>query len=140
MTATDVFPTLAAACGVKPMNRLPFDGKNLWGAIESGKSETRDDLFFAIERAQGIQHAARRGEWKLVREEAGGKVTEQLFHLGDDPRETTDVAAKNDALRRELGARIDYWKSLHPADGVRHEEKPPAGYKAPAEWAEAARG
>lgn len=32
-TLMDLFPTLAAMTGVRPRNRLPFDGRNMWPAI-----------------------------------------------------------------------------------------------------------
>lgn len=140
MTVMDVFPTLAAAAGIAPRNRLPFDGRNLWSAISSGKTEPREDLFFAIERGGGTQYAARRERWKLVREIDGhGKVTDVLFDLHEDPNETTDVAARHTALVKELVARIDAWRALYPRDGVHLTTAPPAGWKAPELWAEAAR-
>jgi arylsulfatase B len=140
MTAMDVFPTLAAAAGVTPRNRLPLDGRNLWSAISTGKTVPREDLFFAIERSGFTQYAARRGSWKLVREIDGqGKITDALFDLHADPNETTDVAAGNTALVRELGERIDQWRALHPRDGVHLTTAPPEGWKAPELWAETAR-
>jgi arylsulfatase A-like enzyme len=34
VTMHDLFPTLAAACGVKPRNRKPFYGSNLWARMQ----------------------------------------------------------------------------------------------------------
>jgi hypothetical protein len=59
--------------------------------------------------------------------------------LHADPNETTGVAAGNAALVKELGERIDQWRTLHPRDGVRLTTAPPEGWKAPELWAEAAR-
>ena len=33
MTVLDMFPTLAAACGVKPGNEEPLDGRNMWPTL-----------------------------------------------------------------------------------------------------------
>lgn len=140
MTAMDVFPTLAAAAGVAPRNRLPLDGRDLWGDIRSERIRPREDLFFAIERASRTQCAVRRGPWKLVREiDAGGKTADALFNLDDDPNETTDVAVRHVALAKDLAVRIDPWRALYPNDGVHLSLAPPAGWKTPELWAEAAR-
>jgi arylsulfatase A-like enzyme len=140
MTAMDVFPTLAAAAGVTPRNRLPFDGRNLWGAISTRKNIPRDDLFFAIERSGRTQYAVRRESWKLVREMDGhGNTSDALYKLDADPNETTDVAARNPTLVKNLAARIDAWRALYPKDGVHLTTAPPAGWTAPELWAEAAR-
>lgn len=140
MTMMDCFPTLAAACGVKPGNTLPLDGKNLWPAITAGKVERRGDLFFVVEGGNVVRLAVHHGEWKLVREEpAAGPPREYLFRPEEDPGETTDLAAKNPALVRDLAARIAEWRKLHPPDGVRQTPRPPRQWKAPALWAEAAR-
>jgi len=139
LTMMDYFPTLAAACGVKPGNRLRLDGKNLWPAIRSGRAERREDLFFVVEGARQVRLAVHRGEWKLVREETrGGEARNYLFHIEEDPNERNDVAAKHSKLVEELAGAIAEWRKLHPADGVR-DRPAPDGYRAPAMWAEAAR-
>ncbi|MBI5085263.1 MAG: sulfatase-like hydrolase/transferase [Acidobacteria bacterium] len=138
LTMCDYFPTLAAAAGVSPGGTLPLDGRNLWPAISSGRVVPRGDLFFSIGRANGLQYAIHRREWKLVREiPSSGAPTNLLFHILDDPNETTDLSAKHPALVADLTAAIDRWAALHPRDGVR-EGPQPDGYKAPPQWAEAA--
>ena len=137
----DVFPTLAGAAGVAARNRLPFDGRNLWDAIASNKPVAREDLHFTIESRDGFHFAVRQGEWKLVRHELrpSGEAVNQLYRLDEDPGETKDVAAAHPALVKELAASIEKWRKLHPAQGTRLENRPPAGWKAPSQWAEAAR-
>ena len=135
----DYFPTLAAAAGVEPGNRLPFDGKNLWGAIRAGKVEAREDIFFVNEGGEGMTRlAVLHGEWKLVREVAkDGSAQNRLFRPGEDAGEKNDLAAGEPGLVAELTRRIEAWRGLHPADGVR-ESRMPAGWSAPPLWAEAA--
>jgi arylsulfatase A-like enzyme len=135
MTVLDVFPTLAAAAGVRPRNRLPFDGKDLWPAITGQRVEPREDLFFAVDSGRATYLAVRRREWKLVRE----GETNFLFHIEDDPEEKRDLAAKRPEMVKDLLAALERWQALHPPDGVRHSGRPPAGFAAPAQWAEAAR-
>jgi hypothetical protein len=50
-----------------------------------------------------------------------------LFRPAEDPGEANDLA------------RVDKWRALYPAGGVRMSDRPPAGYTAPKLWAEAAR-
>ncbi len=134
-TVLDVFPTLASAAGVAPRNRLPLDGKDLWGAIKSGRVEPREDLFFAVDGGAGQPRlAVRRREWKLVRD--GGRS--QLFRLDEDPKEANDLAAKNPQLVKELDAALDKWTALHPKVGTRFSGAAPKGWMAPKQWAEAA--
>ncbi len=136
MTAWDVFPTLAAAAGVKPGNAKPFDGRNLWPQIASGQAIAREPLFFAIETGQGVMTAVHEGEWKLVREPGGRN---HLYRIPEDPNETQDLAAANAGRVKAMAARIAQWQTLYPANGVRASDGAPAGWKAPEKWAEAAR-
>lgn len=139
LTMMDYFPTLAAACGVTPGNKLPLDGKNMWPLLTGGKTQAREDLFFAVEGANQVRLAVHRGEWKLVREERrGGEARNLLFHIEEDPAESNDLSSKNAKLVAELAGAIAEWQKLHPPDGVR-EGAAPEGWKAPPLWAEAAR-
>jgi arylsulfatase A-like enzyme len=141
MAAMDVFPTLSAAAGIQPSTRLPLDGRNLWPEISAGRARPRETLFFAVEPSPGnLHYAVHRREWKLVRVESpSGGGEDHLFRIGEDPNEERDVAAHNAAVVKELRAELDQWKALHPANGVRAANRPPAGWKAPPRWAEAAR-
>ncbi len=138
LTMMDYFPTLAAAAGVTPGKTLPLDGKNLWPNLTGGKVEPREDIFFAVDVGMG-RFAIHHREWKLVREEPrSGDARNHLFRIDEDPTESNDVAAKNQKLVSELVARVAEWRKLYPPDGVR-DAPPPADYKAPRLWAEAAR-
>jgi arylsulfatase B len=139
ITMMDYFPTLAGACEIPTGKTRPLDGKNLWPAIVSGKTERRDDIFFVVETQNVTRLAVHHGEWKLVREEqSDGTATNYLFRIEEDPVEKNDLSAKNPALVSDLVKRIAEWRKLHPADGVR-EAPPPPGWKTPPLWVEAAR-
>jgi arylsulfatase B len=142
MTVLDVFPTLAAAAGVTPRNKLPLDGRNMWPAILSDKVEKREDLFWAVESDRKQKTAVRRGEWKLVREVSlqDGTAVNYLFQLDEDPNEQNDLAAQKPGLVKDLVARIEKWQALHPKDGVHASEAAPSGWTAPKRYAEAAIG
>jgi arylsulfatase A-like enzyme len=136
----DYFPTLAAAAGVAPGNTLPFDGKNLWPLITSGKVEPREDLFFAQSSAGRVRLALRRREWKLVREAPflGGGGDTYLFNIEEDPTENNDLSAKNPKLVADLLGRVEDWRKLHPPEGTLDQPVPP-DWQVPKQWAEAAR-
>ncbi len=139
MTMMDYFPTLTAAAGIPEGPHQPFDGENLWPAISKGKTVARRDLFFSVQSGNTADnYAALTPEWKLVRIlPAKGEPKNLLFRIEEDPSETTDLSAQHPQVVATLAARIDDWRKLHPADGVRDVGAPP-GYKAPPLWSEAA--
>jgi arylsulfatase A-like enzyme len=136
----DYFPTLAAAAGIKPGNKLPFDGKNLWPELKSGKRQNREDLFFSVESGGLLRYAVLRREWKLVREvnSRTNEATNYLFRIEEDPSEKNNLAGREPKLVAELISVVDRWRALHPADGQRNTGAPPKNWKAPRRWAEAA--
>ena len=55
----------------------------------------------------GRNCAVRRGDWKLLKQ--GPELGYRLFNLAGDIGETTDLAAENPKLARELRAALDAW-------------------------------
>jgi arylsulfatase A-like enzyme len=77
------------------------DGLNLLPHLLQGEPLPVRTLFWRARKG----HAVRRGPWKLC-------VTSEksaLFHLGDDPGETTDRAGMEPAIVRELSAAWANW-------------------------------
>ncbi|MEZ5403039.1 MAG: sulfatase-like hydrolase/transferase [Bryobacteraceae bacterium] len=133
MTAWDVFPTLAAAAGVKPAGKLALDGENLWTNLTAGRSAPREEILFAIENNQHTQYTVIHHEWKLVRDNDGRSL---LFNLEADPSEKNDLAAAHPQRVRGLAARIDRWRALQPPYGMRATTNPPANWRGPKRWAD----
>ncbi len=131
MTVMDVFPTLAAAVGIKTRNRKPFDGKNMWSKLLAGKTEPREDLFFA----HGNFHAVFHNEWKLVTQDD----KKYLFRHNEDREEKFDLAAKHADVVKDLSARIETWKKLHPVYGVKPSDTAPKDWKVPESYIDAAK-
>lgn len=131
MTVMDLFPTLAEAAGVKPLNSKPFDGTSMWKPLLAGKTEKRGDTFFA----HGDFHAVFHDEWKLVTQ----GDTRYLFRHNEDREEKNDMAAKHPDVVKDLTARIETWKKLHPPTGVKPGDGAPAGWKAPESFIDAAK-
>jgi len=108
----DVMPTLLALAGAKGDPDHPFDGKDMWSTIADGAPSPHDDILINVEAFRG---AVRKGDWKLIKIALlPGKT--QLFNLAKDPSETTDVAAENPEIVKDLEARLlAYAKEQKPS-------------------------
>ena len=108
----DVMPTLLALAGAKGSPDHPFDGKDMWATIADGAPSPHDDILINVEAFRG---AVRKGDWKLIKIALlPGKT--QLFNLAKDPGETTDVAADNPEIVKDLEARLlAYAKEQKPS-------------------------
>lgn len=139
MTVMDLFPTLAAAAGVQPRNKLPFDGKNLWPVI-NGTAEPyqREDLFFSVEGA-GLYFAVHSGPWKLVQHIQQNRTQELLFRIHEDLSEQHDVAAQHPDVVKQLSSRIAEWRKTQPVHSERNTTGAATSWKAPARYADGAR-
>ncbi|MBL8177503.1 MAG: arylsulfatase [Bryobacterales bacterium] len=138
MSVLDLFPTLCAAAGVKPGNRLPLDGRNLWPALTRGAAAPETSLFWAAKRneTQDKQHAVLLGDWKLVESVSDDrKTTLELFHLVEDPAEKNNVASANQDVVARLRHELDGWKNLHPRADIDSSMIPHPGWSAPADYA-----
>jgi arylsulfatase A len=103
IAAIDLLPTLANACGIelKPnSNAAPkMDGLNVWDTLIQKKNSqhARTNLLYWDGWAK--LEAIRFGEWKLylgqVKGVAGSAEGPVLFHLGNDPGETKNLAARH---------------------------------------------
>ncbi|MGI9294319.1 MAG: arylsulfatase B [Pseudomonadales bacterium] len=146
MTAMDVFPTLAAATGVKMGNTKAIDGQNVWPNIRRNKATKRkDDIFFSSEiSTAGLFHnTVINGDWKLVQVVdqllETTTVKNMLFNLADDPNEKIDLAAKHPERVQDFAQRIHNWRTQHPIAGTRTRLVPPPGWRPALDWAAAMR-
>jgi len=104
----DWFPTLAAIAGHVPPESLPLDGVDLSSLLFEGGSLEERDLYW-IWSPNINRWALRHGGWKIVkigRGEPAGPNDWQLFDLGRDPMETTDVAAENPEILTTMHRRF----------------------------------
>jgi arylsulfatase A-like enzyme len=108
----DVMPTLLALAGGVGSPDHPFDGRNMWSTLADGAPSPNEDVLINVEAFRG---AIRKGDWKLLKIALlPGKT--QLFNLAKDPGETTDVAAENPEITRDLEARLlAYAKEQKPS-------------------------
>ncbi|MGQ0567248.1 MAG: arylsulfatase B [Gemmobacter sp.] len=102
MHVVDMLPTLAALTSADLAAAKPLDGIDVWQALGSGQASPRQDLVYNVEPGNG---AVRDGNWKLVWTATLPPLVE-LFDLGADPGETTDLSAANPDKVAELQARV----------------------------------
>ena len=99
----DMYPTLAALAGAKLGKNKPLDGMNVWDAISEGKPSPRTEMVYNVDPMGG---AVRNQDWKLVWTAALPQKVE-LFDLGADKSETTNLADKNPEKVKELQGKIE---------------------------------
>ena len=101
----DVTATSLAAAGVELVEGDVIDGKNLIPYLNgSNKSKPHDHLFWR----SGGQHAARVGDWKLVKPRG---ESAKLFNLSKDIGEQKDLAATHPKKLNEVQAIYANWSN-----------------------------
>lgn len=150
MHAVDFYPTLLRVAKADVTQRLPLDGRDVWGAIS--KNESLGDREILINAAP-TSGAIRVGDWKLVVN--GGKANAgfdgeespssesnqnskkydpdrlELFRLNTDPSEKENLASAEGKKASELYGR---WKAYRD-QAVAPKTKPkPASFQSPAIW------
>lgn len=99
----DVHATALAAAGVKLSKDELIDGKDLIPCLTGADfGAPHDRLFWRA----GVQHAARVGDWKLVKTRGRAAM---LFDLAQDIGEQTDLANDQPAKLRQLQAAYAEW-------------------------------
>lgn len=115
----DWFPTLSALIEPNAKDPPAWDGVNLLPMIfsaEAPSAETTDRDFHWIWKRQKTRWALRYGDWKIVKYGKGEPSSPQawqLYHLGDDPKETTNVAGEHPEI---LAAMHDRFLNQREAD------------------------
>ncbi len=104
----DWYPTLCEAAGVGIEHEI--EGKSLLSVLrQTGAMAPRDHTIWV--RREGGQryggqdyYAIRKGPWKYVQNTPFEPM--QLYHLGNDRKEASDVAPKNPKVARELREKL----------------------------------
>jgi arylsulfatase A-like enzyme len=94
----DWAPTLIRLAGGEVDPEWKLDGDDIWPLI-SGQSDSLGTRSFYWHTPR--DRAVRQGDWKLVVTGRDQRKAE-LFHLADDPNETTDLAARQPQRVEEL--------------------------------------
>lgn len=104
----DLFPTVAAAAGIKIGHQI--DGVNLTNVLKGGSLEPRPLYWHYPHYSNqgGIPGGAiREGDYKLVERYEDGRV--HLYNLKDDIGERTDLAAQHPRRVARMRTRLHAW-------------------------------
>ncbi len=126
---TDVLPTLVELCGLNHAPKLPLDGRSFASLLTEGTAPEPRPLFWQWNRHEpNHTHnaALRDGPWKLVKPyvtknkiEGDSDLPHALYHLDDDPAETTDLAARHPDRVQTMRATLEAWSHDVELDRIR---------------------
>lgn len=94
-----------------PPDGQPLDGHPVLVDVIEGKPSPARDFFWRARRGDRTWRAVRSGEWKWIGREDAGEQEEWLFHLRDDPTETTDAKAAQPAEVVRLKGLVKTWEN-----------------------------
>lgn len=106
----DFFPTLLDLAGVAAPTGI--DGVSLVPVLRGAAPPPTQRECYFVRREGGPAYggktieALRRGDWKLVQDSPF--APRELFNVRTDPRETTDLAGREQRLANELSARLRF--------------------------------
>lgn len=133
--STDFFPTIIEIAGTATHNEPPVrDGVSLVPLLTSRrKSLERDALYWHYPHYSNQGGfpggAVRQGDWKLIERFEDGRT--HLYHLGDDPGERQDLAAKHPDRVRALRGKLHRWYRQVDAKFLRAKPGGPEPWRPP---------
>ena len=102
----DILPTICAAVGIDLPNDRVYDGQNMLPALQGESTDPlHQNLFFDGDDGYW---SVRAGVWKLVSNKQGEL---ELYNLGDDIGETTDLSAQHPNKTQELNTAYQTWRN-----------------------------
>jgi len=110
----DFYPTLLDAAGVADLDGHTVDGESLMPLLRGDAQVwTRDTLYWHYPHYANAGStptgSIRRGDWKLIEFFEDSHV--ELYHLAEDPSESTDRAAEQPDQAAELQAALAQWRA-----------------------------
>ena len=127
----DVMPTILSIAGIESPEDRPLDGVDLSPAIFNQLPAPDRPLYWASLSNRGSRaEAMREGPWKLVVQHPGAaegtyeNETVELYHLGRDPSEKNDLAAREPKQTAMMLKQLKAWL----ADTKRTQTPQPGGW------------
>ena len=111
VTSTDFFPTILQMAGLPPEPAHHVDGLSLVPLLRGSGPITREALYWHYPHYHKTTPggAIRAGRWKLIEYFEDGRL--ELYDLGADVGETTDLAARMPDKARALRAMLQAWRT-----------------------------
>ena len=126
-TCYDLFPTLLSLVGAKVPENHQVDGQNLAPLFSGEGVESHRNAFLNHypHPRRGASHfftTWRDGDWKVIYEYlAKGDDRYSLYHLGNDPGESSNLASENpeqfQKMMRGMIEELDSMKAVYPVHG-----------------------
>ncbi len=109
----DLYPTCLTAAGLHPHPAQHRDGLNLLPLVKGSGTLKRDALYWHYPHYNSHPSSVpssvlRKGDWKLI--ETFDPEGVELYHLGRDLSETTNLAASETAKLAELRQELTDWR------------------------------
>ena len=127
----DIFPTIAAAAGIKSPEGLPginlldeqarTERKAIFGSVHSSHNISLENPDDTLQYLWGIE-----GDWKLLVRHHGKDTTHyknthiwdtapvRLYNLKDDPHEENELSVHHPEVVSRLRAKIEAWHPIQP--------------------------
>jgi len=123
-SAIDLTPSLLKLTGTKPPANANYDGEDVLDTLlGKSKASRKAPIFFSRppdrKNFYGLTNlpdlAMRHGKWKLLCDYDGSRV--QLYNVLTDPGESTNLAATNPEVAKELANKVTAWyASVRPKE------------------------
>ncbi len=108
----DLHPTVLEMAGLNADPTQPLDGMSLASHLRGQAAPARDALFWHYPHyhigGATPYSAVRMGDWKLIYFFEDDRV--ELYHLGDDIGEKTDLASREPARALAMRRRLEHWR------------------------------
>ncbi len=118
----DMMPTFAEIAHTEAPKNL--DGISIVPSLLGKPQKKHDFLYWEMPMPQGLTHAVRMGDWKAVQPRANAPF--ELYDLKTDEKETTNVAAENPDVMKQIAAII---AREHTPERDYAEDNNPTGIK-----------
>jgi len=110
--STDLYPTLLAAAGLRPLDGQVLDGEDITPLLRQKGSLKRKAICFhypnyAWHRSNRLGGAIREGDYKLIKWYDDGSV--ELYNLAKDLGEKVDLARTMPHKATDLKAKLEAW-------------------------------
>jgi arylsulfatase A len=103
---------IANLAGVPSEKTKLYDGMDIVEHLRSEKPDQPRTLYWRKPRGNTVWMGIRDGDAKLVAKSNGNEITKQLFHLGNDPSETSDLAVTQPEEVTRLWDLYRHWEQL----------------------------
>lgn len=118
----DFLPTAADIAMTKAPEGI--DGISIYPLLTGGAQTNQHDFLYWEFHERGFQQAARKGQWKAVRPQAGEPL--ELYNLKTDPGEKQDVAKDHPEVVAEFEAYFKHARTEDPHWPIKPPKRKPA--------------